>query len=278
MRSLKLFSFFVVLGSLLFILSCSEDDPINQGEQPPAIPPQSTMVMDFSEFPDTSSGALQKISASRNNWSWAAINIAVWNSVLTLTLIVPVAAFAEAFNHEPVKQPDGSWLWEYSVTVQGISHTAKLYGSTGHDSTGTDGIEWRMLLSKDGFYTDFEWFTGFSNLPGTEGTWTLNRDPDMPTPFLHIVWYRSSSGQTANITYTDITPGVPQNGSYIFYGKTDELMFNRFYQIFGAEDNHMVDIRWSYEEHFGRVKDPMHFGDESWYCWDERLDDVDCME
>ena len=40
----------------------------------------------------------------------------------------------------------------------------------------------------------------------------------------------------------------------------------------------IIDIKWNYEQHFGRVKDPIHFEDENWHCWDEKLDDINCPE
>jgi len=273
MRSLKLFFLFIVTGTLLFISSCSKDDPVNSNDQAPTLPPQSSIITDFSDFPDTSTTALQKISLTRNNWSWAALNVSVWNSVLTLTLAIPASAFFESFNHQPVQQQDGSWLWQYSLTIQDTLYTAKLYGET-----IPWGVEWRMLLSKDGAYTDFEWFTGYSNQEATQGDWTLNKNPESPIPFLSIDWYRNSSDGTGEITYTNIAPGEPNNGSYITYSKTNEVPYNRYYLIFGKEDNRLVDITWNYELHYGRVKDPIHFGDENWYCWDERLDDIDCLE
>ena len=79
------------------------------------------MVMDFSEFPDTSSSALIKGESTYQNWGWAALNVAVWSSVLKLTLAIPVAAYLESFNHEPVLQADCSWLWSYSVQLELMS-------------------------------------------------------------------------------------------------------------------------------------------------------------
>jgi hypothetical protein len=273
-RLIKVFPVLFVLGVIVLIISCEDDKSTNPQDQPPLIPPQSTMMMNFGEFPDTTAGSSPvNATLSKQNWGWAAYNVAVWNSVLTLTLAVPVAAFLEAFNHQPVKQPDGSWLWQYSVTVHGAIYTAKLYGKT-----VTEGVEWKMLLSRQGVFTDFEWFTGFSNLPATEGTWTLNKDPNLPVPFLYIGWNRNTTEGTAEVKYTNIVPLEPENGSYIHYGKTNEIPHNRFYQIFGAGENRLIDIEWNYELHFGRVKDPVHFGDEGWHCWDENLDDIPCPE
>lgn len=273
MRFVRTLPIISLIGFIALIISCEDDKSTSPQDQAPTIPPKSTMVMDFSDFPDTTStSGLEKINVSRNNWAWAALNVAVWNSVLTITLAVPVAAFLEAFNHQPVQQPDGSWLWQYSISVHEVLYTAKLFGKT-----VTEGVEWRMLLTKEGAYTDFEWFTGFSNLPATEGTWTLNKDPNLPSPFLYIEWHRNTQEGTADIKYTNIVPEVPENGSYIFYGKTNEIPYNRFYDIFGAENNYLINNKWNYEQLFGRVKDPIHFEDESWHCWNDKLFDIDCL-
>jgi len=274
MRFIKVLPILLVFGVIGLIVSCEDDKTTNPQDQAPTIPPQSSMTINFDEFPDTiSSNDFDNQSVSKRNWGWAAWNVAVWNSVLTLTLAVPVAAFNEALNHQPVEQPDGSWLWQYSVAVQEELITAKLYGKT-----VVEGVEWRMLLTKEGSYTDFEWFTGFSNLPATEGTWTLNKDPNLPSPFLFIEWHRNTEEGTADIKYTNIVPGVPENGSYIHYGKTNEVPHNRFYQIYGAEENRLIDIKWNYELYFGRVKDSIYFEDSNWHCWDDKLDDITCLE
>jgi len=273
MRFVRTLPIISLIGFIALIISCEDDKSTSPQDQAPTIPPKSTMVIDFSDFPDTTTtSGLEKLSVSRNNWAWAALNVAVWNSVLTITLAVPVAAFIEAFNHQPVQQPDGSWLWQYSISVHEVLYTAKLFGKT-----VTEGAEWRMLLTKEGAYNDFEWFTGFSNLPATEGTWTLNKDPNLPSPFLYIEWHRNTQEGTADIKYTNVVPEIPENGSYIFYGKTNEIPYNRFYDIFGAENNYLINIKWNYEQLFGRVKDPFHFEDETWHCWDDKLFDIDCL-
>lgn len=274
MHFIKTLPILFVIGIIVLIVSCEDDKTVNPQDQAPTIPPQSSMIIGFDEFPDTASGgAPENPILSKRNWGWAAGNVAVWNSLLTLTLAVPIAAFAEAFNHQPVKQSDGSWLWQYSVTVQEALYTSKLIGKN-----VAEEVEWKMLLTKEGEYTDFEWFTGFCNLPATEGNWTLNKDPNLPSPFLYIEWHRNATEGTADVKYTNISPTLPGDGSYIFYGKTNEVLYNRFYQIFGAEENRLIDIKWNYEQYFGTVKDSIYFEDTNWHCWDERLDDIDCPE
>jgi hypothetical protein len=272
----KMIFFLVFLISFMFF-SCSDDEPNAPTGQAPTIPPQSTFIIDFSDFPDTSAPTafrkfLSPDTLERTNWGWAALNVGVWNIILTITLAVPVASFGEAFNHQAVQQPDDSWLWTYDVTVGSIVHTAKLFGKT-----VSDGTEWRMLITKQGFYEDFEWYSGFSNLPSTSGSWTLNKDPNDPNPFLSIEWNRNVEQNIADIKYTNIVPGDAANGSYIFYGKTNDDPYNRFYDIFGQQENRIINIEWNYENLFGRVKDELHFDNTDWNCWNEQLFNVDCQ-
>lgn len=258
--------------SSIFLFSCDESDPITNDQTPPIVPPKSTMQIDFNIFPDTTSPArIQKPQLTRSNWGWAALNVAIWNSLLTLTLAIPVAAFGESFNHQPVLQDDGSWLWEYTVVVDGINHTVKLYGKS-----VTEGAEWRMLLTKEGQYSDFEWVTGFSNLPATSGTWTLNYSPNAPNPFLFIEWNRNPAEGTGDIKFTNIVPEVAENGGYIYGEVTNDTPYNAIYHIYNAGEDNLIEIEWHRTNKEGRVKDAIHFQTMEWNCWNTNLMDIDC--
>jgi hypothetical protein len=276
MRFIKILPIIIVITFIGLMISCGDDNTTNPEDQDkiPTIPPQSSLIINFDEFPDTST--LENINnpkLTKGNWAWAAENVKYWNSVLFVTLAIPTAAFVEAFNHQPVKQSDGSWLWKYTVVINSDTYTAKLFGKDlGY------GVDWRMLLSKSGSYTDFEWFTGFSNSDATEGSWTVNKNPDLASPFLAIDWERNIQEETANIKYTIVAPTIPHVGSYISYGKTNDVSFNRFYQIFNSDNNNLIDINWNYESKFGRIKDAYYFGNSNYHCWNENLDDTNCSE
>jgi len=199
------------------MFACSEDEP-TQPELPeaPQIPPLSTFLMDFDDFATTgkvvvSPGSYMpgKYLLSRDNWGWAAFHVGVWNIIITVGLAVPVATFVESFNHQPEQQPDGSWVWSYDVTVADDMYTAELHGEI--DNFGT---EWEMYISKQDVYEDFLWYFGEADLFLTEGTWTLNKDPEDPVPHIGIEWHRSLEDDTADIKYTNIVPGGPENGGY----------------------------------------------------------------
>jgi hypothetical protein len=264
----------LVLLSTAIIMNCSKKSTEPE-ENAPEIPSQSTFLIDFNAFPDTSPpsprlNAPMSETQSHENWGWSAFNVLVWNTALTVTLAIPVAAFVQSFNNEPEFR-DGSWVWAYSFSVGGIQHSAEL-----HATMVSEGVNWEMFISKQGVYQNFLWFSGFSNLPLTEGTWTLNKNPNEPVPFMGIEWHRNLQQSTADIKYTNIVPGGAENGGYISYGSTTGGEYDRFYDIFNKGlDNH-TDIEWDHTTKEGRVMDAHHFQDSQWHCWNGLLEDITC--
>jgi hypothetical protein len=234
--------------------------------------------MDFSDFTSQDTTLLSLLKSGGNletltykNWGWAATNVLVWNAFLTVGLATPVASFAEAFRHEPQQQDDGRWLWTYGFKVFGITHTAELYGSIDND-----GTIWEMYISKEGVYDDFLWYTGTADLFATQGRWTLNKEPNAPVPLLQIDWTRDEQNSTGVITYTNILPGGPENGSYISFGVTTNTTYDAYYEIYTQSTDHLINIEWNRTSKEGRVKDPKHFQDSDWHCWNTKLEDVVC--
>lgn len=267
LKSVKIYSllFFILIG-------CSKTDVNGPDGEAPTIPPKESFVMDFSNF--QSSGSMSKTNQilSKQNWGWAALNVGIWNTMITVGLAVPVAAFVESFNHDPVEQEDGTWIWQYDFNVFNIKHTAELHGKI-----EASGVTWKMYISKENFYDNFLWYTGESDFLAIQGNWILNHEPNNPEPLLDITWNRNPQEGTANIKYTNIEPDGAENGGYIFYGIVNETPYDTFYDIFNkGKDNH-THIKWNRTSKDGRVKDPLHFGDDDWHCWDHTLEDATCQ-
>jgi hypothetical protein len=269
-----------VSGLLVLAVSllpgCGNDGGPGNEATPPDIPPLSTFLMDFTDFvPEQATleggPAPFEPGYTRNNWVWASTNVLVWNTLITVGLAVPVLAYIESFSHEPTRQPDGSWLWDYNFVVQDVVHLAELYGRVVRDE-----VRWEMYISKEGEYTDFLWYSGQSDLAGTEGTWTLYTSPVDPDSLLGIEWHRNVGTLTRDIRYTNIVPGGPENGGYIFYGIMDGSVYDAFYDIYNKGQENHTEIEWNRSTMAGRVSDPNHFGDEDWHCWDSVGNDIDC--
>jgi len=263
-------------AAAVFLFACSEDDPTGPESEAPQIPPLTSFLMDFSDFPAEGKRSTEQHSAgmrslTQDNYNWAAVHVGVWNLLITVGMAVPVASFVESFAHRPVQQPDGSWLWSYDLTVDGDLYSAALRGTI--DNSGT---EWAMSISKAGEYADFVWYSGQADLFLTEGSWTLNKHPEDPVPLVLIEWHRSIEDSTGDIRYTNIEPGGAENGGYIYYGTIQDTVYDAFYDIYNNTQDNLIDIEWNLTDQDGRIKDAVHFQDEDWHCWDEEHQDIDC--
>ncbi len=282
----------LVLVTLLSVSCANSKTSTNSPKtsKPPQIPPQSTFVMDFSDFIQGKSsfnpgqtGTLLRVSAlqeslpaanrnaigERANWGFAALNVGFWNLAAFVGLAIPVAAFVESLKQTPIKQPDNSWVWTYSITVQGITHTAELHGKY-----IASGVRWDMYITKQDEYTDFLWYYGESDLGATQGFWILKDRPSKPNDLLRIDWHRNAVNETGDIKYTNIVPGGAENGGYISFTVTKEQPYDRSYVIYNKGKNETTYIEWNSSTKAGRVKDSVHFKDDNWHYWDSSLKDI----
>ena len=283
----------ILIVALVAMLSggCSSGVNSTNASRPPQIPPQSTFVMDFNDFtqenssfnPGHASGAVFagllpdgistaiKVNAlgDRSNWGFAALNVGFWNLVGFVGLAIPVGAFVESIKQTPIKQPDNSWVWTYSITVQEITYTAELHGKY-IDSD----VRWDMYITKQNEYTDFLWYYGVSNSDNTQGYWVLKEKPARMDDLLRIDWHRNPANETGDIKYTNIVPGGVENGGYIAFTVNKNEPYNRSYTIYNKGKNETTYIEWSSTTKAGRVKDALHFGDDNWHYWDSTLKNV----
>ena len=263
-------------GSLLLLFAltvinftgCKKDDDIKPA---PDLPPQASMVMDFSDFAEADTTFL-KSTDTYHNWGWAATNVLVWNTVITVHLAIPVAAFYESFNHEGVYDPNtGEWVWSYNFMAGGVIHSASL-----HASLSGDDINWKMYISKDNAYSNFLWYYGTTNLSNTKAVWHMSENPQHPNELILIEYEKNTQTTLEQIKYTNIKTSSPGYGGYIEYGQRGDQDFDAFYKIYVIEQDHLTNIEWSRSMKDGRVRDEIHFGDFDWRCWDTDLQDITC--
>jgi len=258
------FLMILLLGVAIVSASCKKKEPA------PDLPPESTFVMDFTNF-SNANDTLNKSNATYQNWGHSYANAAFWNVVIAVGLAVPVASFRASFNQKAVySSKDKEWSWTYTVKPVNVDHTCKLTASI----TG-DYVQWKMFITKNNHYTNFMWYEGQSHLDGTNGYWKLYESPTVNVELLQIDWNDNLSG-IADIKYTNIKPGGPENGGYIHYGITNESPFDDYYNIYNKGQNNLTEILFHRTNKNGKVKDFKHFNDNEWHCWDTSLADVDC--
>jgi len=255
-------------------------------ENPPVLPPAGTMSIDFSNFITSKKSAITEgeIKGTNigdiTNWSLAATTAGVWNIILAVNLVIPVASFKLAVDNTPVYL-DNKWEWSYNFNVVGATYKAKLTGQV-----ISDNVKWEMYISREGVgaFTELLWFEGTSKLDGKSGQWILNHSQQFPEPMLQLDWEVVGSS-IGNIKYTyirdkkDDRSTDPFKNSYIQYGLTTNTL-NAFYNV--HQNTGVMDvfndifIEWSSTNHNGHIKAISYFQDNLWHCWNETGDNVTC--
>lgn len=268
----KLSFVLAIAFSFLMIQSCVKDQgSIHDSKKAPELPAVESFTMIFEDFSQQRTGGLN--GRSVDNYLHAAMNVLVWNTVVTAHMYIPVVAFKEALRHKAVYQGNGIWMWSYDVTDnQNETYIVKLYG----ELLVNDEVKWDMYVSKIGGFSNMHWFTGITGKGNNYANWTLNFDPIAPKPFVKIDYSKSSG--SALIRFTNAIPNVPQNGGYIEYREAAIIgtAFDRSYDVFVAEMNNLLQINWNSQFKNGRVKDAKKFNDDEWHCWDRSYQNVDC--
>ena len=127
---------FILILSTGFFTGCKKD----KGE-PPVLPPQESMNIDFTNFISVTKSAVQKGTAN-SNWEFAAVTAGIWNLIINTTLAVPVAAFKEAVNQVPVYISTKNWQWSYTVTLPSGTYKARLTGLI-----RASDVQWKMYIT-----------------------------------------------------------------------------------------------------------------------------------
>ncbi|MFC2129206.1 hypothetical protein ACFLQX_00335 [Bacteroidota bacterium] len=257
----------LALGLTMTFTSCEQEPEVMD------LPPKESLQIDLSAFPSDETGK-KAAEAIFGNWFYSAANIVVWNVGIAANIIIPVAAYAEAFNHVPVYQGDNIWEWSYSVTIGADTYVASLLGAR----INNEEFSMKMYLTKSGMdgFEDFEWFTGVIRYDHTAASWSVSHSPADPTAYLDIVYHKDFEAETADIRYTCVDSDHELYNAFIEYGIDPEYYYDAYYTI--SKTTGTTYIEWKTTSAEGRVMDEVHFSDEAWHCWDSQLLDVVCPE
>lgn len=278
MKKLLNYVLVVTFLSVLFV-SCEKKEDV---KNPPELPPYESLAIDFETF-----GAQKSTNDvnSNVNIASAGVTVFVWNVMLTVTLVVPVAAFYGTINQEAEFIGDNTWQWVATVNAAGGTYESRLTGKLAGET-----VEWKMYVSKTGVgaFEDFLWFEGISAIAATNGQWILYHSPAVAEAVLQIDWEKTGE-EIGEIKYTYIR--VSDNGdvnqlakdSYLQYGLT-EAAYNAFYTVHAVKRTELANgfndvfIEWNTTDKSGRIKALPYFHDSEWHCWDSMGLDVVCGE
>ena len=268
------FLFALLITASLFH-SCQKE-PLDGtlAKEAPALPAAQSFIMPFDAFENVDSAQTidDRTVGTKGNIVFSALNVLVWQTVVNVTMAVPVATFGEAFNHDPVFIGNDTYEWKYNVRDGFKVYTCTL---TGQLLNADNDVDWTMTVSLRNGFQDFVFYTGTTSNDGRTAVWNLNHEPNAPEAFLNIA-YSGTSDNDFTIKYTNVKPNHPENGDFIEYRADATADFNRAYDVYQIEDDNFLEIQWDEPAGFGRVKNLKHFGDDNWHCWDENGDDTNC--
>ncbi|NNE30373.1 MAG: hypothetical protein HKN16_12100 [Saprospiraceae bacterium] len=275
----NLFVLFALIFSVSMFTSCVEEnlDPTDKGEVAPTLPSMSSMMIPFGEFEDADTTGLVGGADDRiggyYHWFYAASNLVIWHTGLALHMAVPVASFGEAFNHDAEYLGQGVWVWEYDVNIYGDIYTASLVGELLPDQD----VSWEMSISKQGGFQNVLWYTGITDFDGGKGFWEVYKNPNNPVKALRID-FQATGEDSGIIRFTNATAGSVDLGDYIEYRADNDnnLDFDRAFDVYRAANDNLLEIQANEANENGRVRDPQHFGDNDWRCWDSNFMDINC--
>jgi len=272
---------FTLLLLTVFMASLLTSCKKKKGDSP-SLPPEESFIIDFSNFETGKSADFLSLdkSVENSNWEYATLVAGYWRTILTSTLVVPVASFKLAVDQTPEWLEEKTWQWNYSVTVFSVLYKARLVGQI-----RASDVLWKMYVTKEGTggFAEFIWFEGTSNLDGSGGQWTLNHSYTYQEPLLQIDWTKTSTG-IGTVKYTYVRNLTNERStdlfknSYIEYGKTTGTL-DAYYSIhfFNGQEFIDVDVEWSTVGFNGRIRSPW-FGDTDpdWHCWNSNLVNIVC--
>lgn len=246
-----------LLGFSILMAGCEKE----KEDKAPALPPLSSFAIDLDNFKD----AQEKSDNPKSNFHIAITAVAYWQTVLSLSLAVPVASYAEAFNHKAVRVDNDTWEWSYLVNK---SYSARLTADVVSDSVFVT-----MYITREGQFENAIWYTGKFDILRTGGEWTVYDVPlHKETAWLGIEWNADYEAQTFDIRYQVIKPDTDYEGSYIEYGITEDEDYNAYYNLFNSATQMLYEIEYNTETHEGTITDGLNR-----LCWDENHENTQCV-
>ncbi len=270
MKAKLIFSLVVIVLLLSITKACKEKQKAQ-----PELPPAETFEVKNIEG-DSVMEPKNHTEYGYNWWASARI-VFVWRYKIGEYAGVPIVAYKEAFNHQPVYTDDEKWLWEYSFTYESKTYGVKLYGYY-EDTTAS----WEMHVSLDNVFQDFVWITGTSNNSGSEGKWIINGSYDEPYPLFDIDWTYNRDDNTRSVKFTvkDDKYIDDEMVGYILYQNDLTGDFDTYYDIMMNEFEDQTQIYYNSKLKNGKIKseyfDFIGMNDGKWHCWNEQAEDIEC--
>jgi len=260
-----------LLSCILLIVSC-KDDPSSVSEEPPTVPPASSMKMDFSTLSNQKDGAQANSQQSVENFGRAVVTGIVLKSIVEVNVAIPRALLTAANNSDAELNENEEWEWSFSRTERDTSFDVRLLASR----TEQDSVNWSFYVTNPDLELDNQlFFDGTTNANGTEGVWAYYsiENTGSQEQVSHLNWAINVENDIElRLEVTSDRHG--NQGDYIDYTYEDSLKTVVYYD--NSEDAE-TEIQYNVNTKAGYIIAPNYNNGEK-ACWDENLQDVTCSE
>ena len=269
MRNLKVIASAVICG-LFFIVACS-DDPSSVQEDPPQVPPASSMQMDLSSFetPKTINGTQTQ---SVDNFARASLTAITLRTIVELNLAIPRALLTAANATDAELNEDENWEWSYTHTAGGSDYEVRLVASREGENT----VNWEFYVTNSMLGLDDQlFFTGTTNNDGAEGEWSYYnlQNTESQEQVSQVDW--TVNGEEDVELRLEVTSDRNENqGDYIDYTRNDSLKTAVY---FDNSDDQETELQINVNTKAGYIIAPNYNNGEK-ACWDENFQDLSCSE
>ena len=283
----KSYSIFTLLFALLVFIACDPpEDNITPKDIPgsaPEFPPVEMYMLPISDFTQpgvdtTNSGKRVGGINSFKNWGTSALSLTALNAGILAQSAIPLAIFYQAsVGEEAVELEDGSYEWTYQYVFQGKTYDIVLNGRYVALGQFPLQVEWRMFVSEQGGFQDFEWLSATVAIL-QESVFTIYKNPASPDPAINIAFGINDDTDGFNLRYMWAPlDNVSSLGAVLdFKTSPGAGRYDREF-IFSPDDvSNPLEIQWNSITNEGRIRDEGSFGDYEWKCWNEKLRDEDC--
>ncbi len=269
-------SVYALIPALLLLLTVSCDSSLTSfHEQPPELPPVSSMMMNFSGFDQGQSKAipapeLNAESVNYSNFGNAAVRVLIVKSAVNLNLAIPKAILIAAHSAEPELNENNEWVWSYSNTAEGKDFEVRLVASS---ENGND-VLWQFFITNTELDLDNHlFFEGVTSTNAQSGTWTYYQllGDESGDAISEVSWNIVNEEQRQ--LRLDILSDRNGNlGDFIEY-ELDAPIKRVTY--FNAEKEETAEIEWNSETLAGYLIAP-DYNEGERACWGSNLANTPC--
>lgn len=257
----------ILLIGIVTIVSCS-DNSTSVSDGPPPLPPEHSMQMDFSTF-DSQNRAKYATTEEVSHFAQAVIRAIVLKTVVDFNLALPRALLSAAVQSDAQLTEGEDWEWTFNKSAKGEDYGVRLVAS--NDGEGTIHWSFNVTNSQLGL-NDQLFFSGRSNLEGTEGTWFYYDLQNPESEEVSEITWAVNGGEDIALRFEVLSDRNDRIGDYIEYTFDGSFKTTVYYD---ASENTETELQWNTDTNAGYIIAP-DYNDGQKACWDENLQDITC--